>query len=153
MSRDYNAEYYDAFTTDDADIKFYQSLVNNTISVLELGCGSGRVTSKLVNHAKEIIGVDNSYAMLEQARKKLEQDGILYHNDITTLELTRKFDLIIAPFRVFQCLEHEQQINQFFNVVQNHLSEDGTAILNVFNPFATKQQMATKWPQKRTQGR
>lgn len=45
--------------------------LSKTDTVAELGCGSGNLLGELAPHCKELIGVDYSPAMLEQARKKL----------------------------------------------------------------------------------
>jgi hypothetical protein len=54
--------------------------------------------------------------------------------DITHFTLGRIFDLIIAPYRVFQLLETESQVAGLFRCVRAHLAPGGTGILNVFRP-------------------
>jgi hypothetical protein len=54
--------------------------------------------------------------------------------DIASLDLGLKFDLITAPFRVFQLLTEDAQIEGFFETMRNHLSPEGKAILNTFQP-------------------
>jgi hypothetical protein len=63
--------------------------------------------------------------------------------DITQFALGQRFDLIIAPYRVFQLLETEAQVDGLFQCVRAHLALGGTCILNVFHPqggFARVQQ-------------
>ena len=96
--RDYNAEYYDAFTKQVADIEFYSNFLNNNTDVLELGCGTGRVSLALSEEAKSFVGIDISKAMIAEARKKCAKSNVEFIlGDITNLSLKRKFDFVIAP--------------------------------------------------------
>ena len=147
--REYNAEYYDASTTSTADIGFYANFVDEQTRVLELGCGSGRVTASLLETAGAVIGVDISKAMLDRARAKTGGDpDVFVHGDITTIELAQRFDLIIAPFRVLQALEHDAQVDGLFEVIRAHLAPGGLAILNVFEPLYGREEMAHRWPRE-----
>lgn len=146
QNRDFNAEYYDVSNTQTDDIEFYRSFIDKTKDVLELGCGSGRVALPLALLAKSYVGVDLSKTMLELAHKKNKDAKVEFiEGDITTIELERFFDLIIAPFRVLQCFEEPQNVDGFFKVIRNHLGPDGVAIVNVFRPNTAKSDMATKW--------
>ncbi len=148
MTDGYNTDYYDAFNDQTADIAFYRGFVDDRTSVLELGCGSGRVTTQLYPSVESITGVDLSSTMLQRARDKLPHaPDVFVHRDITQVVLDRQFDLIIAPFRVLQALEHTHQVSGLFSVIQAHLAPDGMAILNVFQPNHSREKMATDWPQ------
>jgi len=52
--------------------------------------------------------------------------------DITEINLGKTFDLVTAPFRVFQNLETDVEIDEFFETVRKHLSPGATCVLNVF---------------------
>ena len=143
----YNTEYYDAFATQTADTRFYGRMVTSETDVLELGCGTGRVTSELVGLVNTIVGVDISQPMIDRARQKVGEGARFVLGDITSLRLAQQFDLIIAPFRVMQALEHTAQVDGLFAVIRSHLSPGGLAILNVFNPNLPAHEMAQGWPQ------
>lgn len=55
--------------------------------ILDLGCGTGHLTSKIAEAGAEVVGIDNSQAMIEQARRnfpdlRFEQaDGTDFHFD------------------------------------------------------------------------
>jgi 2-polyprenyl-6-hydroxyphenyl methylase/3-demethylubiquinone-9 3-methyltransferase len=51
-----------------AEIEFVASRLGRHDSVLELGCGYGRVAIELARHAARVVGVDTSEASLEMAR-------------------------------------------------------------------------------------
>lgn len=146
------ARYYDYQPTAPDDADFYISLIPSPeATILELGCGTGRVLIPLVDRCSYIHGIDISEAMLAFCRKKLhalrvsKKRAIVQSGDITDLKLDRKFDLITAPFRVFQNLETDEEVDGFFRTAGTHLAPEGTCILNVFRPFLDNEEMATGW--------
>jgi len=145
------AKYYDRNPSFINDIPFYQNLIfSPDVSILELGCGTGRVTLSLVPYCHDILGIDISPAMLSICREKLIKAGIpntkaqVIEGDITDFELDRAFDLIIAPF-VFQNLETDQEVNGFFNCIRKHLAYNGSCILNVFRPYWGPEELRKRW--------
>ncbi|MHB1483070.1 MAG: hypothetical protein ACYCYI_00250 [Saccharofermentanales bacterium] len=46
----------------------------------------------------------------------------------------RKFSLIIAPFRAFQAVTDDKEIESTLNCIRESLTDDGIFIVNVFNP-------------------
>ena len=69
-------------------------------SVLEPGCGSGRMMEALARTGIEVVGIDRSPAMLELARRRLAASGapgtVLYA-DMTDFDLGRRFDGALCP--------------------------------------------------------
>jgi len=146
------ARYYDYGPTMPQDIPFYiQHLPSSQAKVLELGCGTGRVTIPLSRHCARVHGIDLSTAMIAICREKLQRQEIpvtkvrVEVGDITDLDLGRQYDLIIAPFRVFQNLETDDEVQGFFDTVRRHLSPQGTCILNVFNPNRDRETLHREW--------
>lgn len=145
------AQYYDANPTIPDDIGFYQArLPSAEAVVLELGCGTGRVLVPLVAGCRAMQGLDISEAMLARCRQKLQAAGIppskaqVALGDITHFALGRTFDLIIAPYRVFQLLETETQVDGLFRCVRAHLAPGATCIFNVVH----LQQDPMRWRQE-----
>ena len=52
------------------------SRVPEGCTLLEIGIGTGGLLTELARHAEKVIGVDHSPAMLEEARRRLTQQGI-----------------------------------------------------------------------------
>jgi len=139
--REKTAKYYDLWSPPFDDVPFYKTLIPSVeSSILELGCGTGRVLTRLIDHCSFIHGIDVSPAMIDICRNRISKlDNVLGKvkieiADISNFSSERKFDLIIAPYRVFQNLETDSQINEFFQCIRNHLSLNGICILNVFQP-------------------
>ncbi len=148
------AKYYDLQPApfEGKDIPFYESLIPSPkATVLELGCGTGRVFVPLASHCAYIHGVDSSESMLAICREKLAWQKIgpdrafIEKADICKLNLGRTFDLITAPFRVFQNLETDEQIDGFFETVHQHLAPGGSCVLNVFQPYADEAALRQRW--------
>ena len=155
--RQATARYYDLQPSPFAgqDIPFYLSRLPKPNSrVLELGCGTGRVLIPLALACEAIEGVDASESMLAVCQEKLAQQGIsprraqVALGDITQLDLGRTFDLILAPFRVFQNLETDQEVAGFFQTVHSHLAVGGSCILNVFRPLADDATVREHWAEQ-----
>ncbi len=140
-SRAKSAEYFDLQPSNPDDVGFYRDRLPSTdATVLELGCGTGRVLVPLAASCRLIHGLDNSQAMLSICRRKIDEAGIgsdkarAEYSDITDFDLGKKFDLITAPYRVFQGLDIDTQISGVFDCIRNHVLPDGTCILTAFNP-------------------
>jgi cyclopropane fatty-acyl-phospholipid synthase-like methyltransferase len=146
------AQYYDLQPSPFDDISFYKDLVSSPgAHLLELGCGTGRVLVPLSGSCSHIHGIDLSEAMLEICQRKLKDRGIpssqasVERADITDFHLGARFDLIIAPFRVFQNLESDSQVDGLFRCVQEHLSSSGTCILTAFRPYRDPDTLRRDW--------
>jgi SAM-dependent methyltransferase len=149
------AKYYDLNPQMPDDIAFYKARVPSPYAtVLELGCGTGRILMPLATVCALIYGIDFSEAMVAICKEKLAKNGIQSSNalvkvgDITNLDLNRKFDLIIAPFRVFQNLETDTEVDGLFKSIRRLLSFEGTCILNVFKPNFEPEVLRRKWSDK-----
>ena len=146
------AKYYDYNTDFPNDISFYRKLIPSTkAAVLELGCGTGRVLIPLSHHCSFSYGIDISRAMISICRNKIKKANIplvkarIKKGDITNFNLHMEFDLIIAPFRVLQNLETDEEVNGMFNCIHRHLAPGGTCILNVFKPNRDPNGLRNNW--------
>ena len=69
-------------------------LVDPTGSVLDGGCGTGRVAIELAARYYDVVGVDADDGMLATARSKAPELSWV-HGDLATLALGRSFDAVI----------------------------------------------------------
>jgi SAM-dependent methyltransferase len=150
--RDEVARYYDLNPEPLNDIPFYRAKIPSRHSaILELGCGTGRVLVPLVPDCGYIHGVDISEAMVSICQQKLAKAAVsstrarVHIGDVTNLDLDKTFDLITAPYRVFQNLETDGEVDGFFETVRRHLSREGACILNVFNPNRDPVSLRRDW--------
>ena len=73
---------------------------------MEVGVGTGRFFIEALNQGVDIYGIDISASMVEVLKNKLpkEDHNRVYVENFCKLNMNKKFDLIIAPFRVFMHL-------------------------------------------------
>jgi trans-aconitate methyltransferase len=80
--------------------------------VMDAGCGSGRLTSKLVERLShgEVVGVDLSHNMLTQAAEHLRGCAArtrLVQADLTCLPFDNEFDAVFSTASFHWVLDHE----------------------------------------------
>ena len=145
------ARFYDLNPNLPRDVPFYIGRMPcPRARVLELGCGTGRVAIPLVAHGAFVHGLDRSEAMLEIALEKVASADLgdriqLEVGDISRFQLHRRFDFIIAPFRVLQNLEFDSQVEGLFRCIGTHLEPGGRCIVNTFNPNRSPDSMRETW--------
>ena len=100
------------------DVRFWQDMARRTGGpVLELGCGTGRVSFPVARTGVEVVGVDRSGPMLERARKHLRRSRAwttprFVRADIRALpfEARSRFALVMAPYGILQSLLDEADL-------------------------------------------
>jgi SAM-dependent methyltransferase len=135
----YDANIYDGLNTFLSDLPFYKKWLpkNKDARILELCCGTGRLTLPIAKDGYYICGVDYTSSMLEQAKAKASEAGLeiaFIEADIRTLNLQQKFDLIFIPFNSIHHLYENEDLFKVLNVVKNHLKDGGLFLLDCFNP-------------------
>ena len=102
------------------------SLNGNFSSVLELGCGNGRLSQKLPINWNNYVGVDFSDSLLTQYQENCP-DLELCLDDASKYKTNRKFDLIFSN-GLIQYLKKEELQELIFNS-SRHLNEGGSLLL------------------------
>lgn len=150
--REGEARFYDLNPNLPEDIPFFLDRIPSPDTrVLELGCGTGRVSVPVARRSAFLYGLDRSVAMLEICRWKLQAAGLgedrvrVAESDICDFDLGEEFDLVIAPFRVVQSLESDIQLAGLFRCIRQHLTESGRCILNAFNPNRSQEAIRSEW--------
>jgi trans-aconitate 2-methyltransferase len=78
--------------------------------VLDAGCGSGRVTALLLDKLPrgEVVAVDGSQAMVDEARARLGDKVEAYAVDLLDLELDRPVDAILSTATFHWIGDHDR---------------------------------------------
>ena len=120
------------------DIPFYIRQVKKYGDpVLELACGTGRVTIPLAESGINITGIDISESMLSHAQAKTKEKEVAIEwikGDCRDFKLNKKFNLIMFPFNTIAILQELKSIESCFSSVRNHLHDNGRFIIDFFNP-------------------
>ena len=141
------APFYDwenAQTLGRRDVPFWRNLALNAGGrVLELGCGTGRVSLPLARAGVRLVGVDRSSAMLALARQRRHRGGLhrqlgLVQADIRHLPFpsatassvrTGPHDsvaMVMAPYGILQSLLSERDLTRTLSEIHRVLRPNGT---------------------------
>ncbi|WCK55356.1 class I SAM-dependent methyltransferase [Aneurinibacillus sp. Ricciae_BoGa-3] len=134
-------DYYDIVSTGlEHDVDFYTAMAREANGpILELGCGTGRITIPAVMAGVDIVGLDLSEAMLEKARMKAKMMKVGNHvafvqADMRDFTLPQKFAAVIIPYRTFLHLLTVKDQLAALRSIRSHLQEDGILAFNIFVP-------------------
>ena len=135
----YNADIYDGLNNSLSDLEFYKKWLpqNKDAKILELCCGTGRLTIPIAKDGYNICGVDYTPSMLEQAKAKATEAGLridFIEADIRTLGLQEQFDLIFIPFNSIHHLYRNEDLFKALDNVKKHLKDGGLFLFDCFNP-------------------
>ncbi len=136
------AKIYDDLINEDIN---YDNMVSRIIEIcnehnieckdyLDVACGTGNVTVRLAKHFKDIYAVDLSEDMLREAFNKLKENrikGKIICQDMTEMQLNRKFDLITSVLDSTNYITDEDDLKKYFSSVKEHLKDDGIFIFDV----------------------
>ncbi|OLV16983.1 class I SAM-dependent methyltransferase [Deinococcus marmoris] len=119
------------------DLHFYAGVAERAAGpVLEVGAGTGRVTSYLARRGVDVTGLEPSARMIARAQERATggQALKLVQGNMQTFQLEQKFSLIIAPFNA---LMHLYTPNEQLGALQNlhaHLDPGGQFAFDLYLP-------------------
>jgi SAM-dependent methyltransferase len=125
------------------DVAFYVEVARSAgESVLELGCGTGRITLPLARAGLRVTGVDRSEPMLDALHRKASHElseverGRLsvVRADMRELSLAERFSSVLCPYSAFTYLQTENDRACALAAVRAHLAPRGAFVLDVFVP-------------------
>ena len=137
---DFFARFYDTIydkIRSETDVKYFLEKIKSCNGkVLEVGVGTGRFFIEALKDGADIYGIDISESMLKVLKSKLDpkEHYRVKTADITTYIDNNKYDLIIAPFRVFGHLLSIKDQLEGLNTVNNLLADGGKFIFDLFVP-------------------
>ena len=107
--------------------------------VLEIGTGTGRFFKEMIEAGADMYGIDANQSMLDVLRKKIDTKyhSRIFHQRAEMFQLNKKFDLIIAPFRVFSHLITIDEQLRALDRIAEHLDDNGSFIFDLFIPDFT----------------
>ena len=131
-----NPDLYDALhndiETDENVIKYYAKKCNGP--VLEIACGTGRLSKYIIDLGLPYTGIDNSEPFLDISLQKFGKDGTFLHNNMQDFRLAKKFDFIFIGFNSFLHNLTDKDALNCLRCVREHLNSDGIFLLSIFLP-------------------
>ena len=140
------AALYDALNPWGRSDDFYLDLVLSARSVLDVGCGTGRLLGRALEagHEGRLCGLDPAAAMLVQARRRARTDAegsggapvewVL--GDLAATRWEREFDLVVMTGHAFQVLLGDEELRGALATIRQALSDDGRFVFETRNPAA-----------------
>jgi len=120
--------------------------------VLELGCGTGSVTTRLAAKGYDMIGLDRSAEMLAVAAGKQGKDKILYIcQDMRRFELYGTVDCVLCLCDGMNYITDADDMQQVFGLVKNYLNPGGLFVFDLNTQYKFEQ-MAGKTYWRKTKG-
>ncbi len=121
--------YYDASLEDRGDLPFWESLATRWDSkcILELGCGTGRVTQVLARRAT-VTAVDLLMEMLQHVPARAP-NALLVAADLRCFAFTTKFDLIVIAGDPMAHLTSSGDRAKVMRLIADHLIQGGRVVI------------------------
>lgn len=128
------AEFYDLDNGWSADTLFCRKMAETAGSVLDLGCGTGLLAAAIAD-GRDVVGVDPARAMLDIAAARPGGEHCTFVcDDARTVQLGRRFDLIVMTGHAFQVFLTEADRLAVLTTISAHLDPAGRVIFDSRNP-------------------
>ena len=107
--------------------------------VLDLACGTGSMTVELAKRGYDMIGVDLSEDMLNEAYMRSVGQGILYLcQDMRSFELYGTVGAAVCCLDSINYLTEEGDLERCLSTLHNYLDPDGLLLFDVNTPYKFK---------------
>jgi SAM-dependent methyltransferase len=128
---------YDRQDRSDTGVAFYRALAQEAGgSVLEIACGTGRVTIPIAKLGLPVTGLDLVPGMLAQARGKSPGLSVRWvEGDARTFDLHEHFRLIFLTGNAFQAFVTNTEQEALLQRVRAHLDDEGVFAFETRNPL------------------
>lgn len=103
--------------------------------VLDLGCGTGKLTRLMSKKGYDMIGVDYSYEMLDIAKENSDESILYLMQDMREFEL---FGTVRAIYSACDCLNYlleEDDVREVFALANNYLDPGGIFVFDINSPY------------------
>lgn len=121
--------FYDAASEDRGDLSFWQSMASRWGSkrILELGCGTGRVTQVLSSHAR-VTAVDLLVEMLLRVPQRAPE-AMMVAADLRDLAFAARFDLVVLADDPLAHLTTADERTKAMTRIAGHLAPEGRLVI------------------------
>lgn len=130
----YNAFYGDKDYSNEAKIvsDFIKEYKPDAVSILDMGCGTGRHDAELAKRNYKILGIDLSPKMVEIAQNNRTNGTDFKVCDIKSFRTEKRFDCVISLFHVMSYMNSNRDIIDAFQTANVHLSEGDLFIFDLW---------------------
>jgi SAM-dependent methyltransferase len=134
-----------------ADLGLWEELAAKTTgAILDLGCGTGRVTLHLARRGHRVTAVDLDSALVATLAERAGQLPVETETgDARRLELPGDFELVLAPMQLVQLFDDAEQRILCLRSVGSHLSPGGLAAFAIVEAMPAPVDSASPLPDTR----
>jgi SAM-dependent methyltransferase len=116
--------------------KDIQNIINlveiDNKSVLELGCGNGRITFAIADKVRELVAIDIDEEAIKESQNKNKYGNVVFQEaDIENFDLGRKFEIILSIGVGYMYLKNTPNAIECILI---HLEEEGIFLLICSSP-------------------
>lgn len=113
----------------DGEIFLKELNANNEKSILEIGCGTGRIAAKITDIAKNYTGIDISSKTIEQAKLHFVNKPAMHFicGDFLTYDFNRNFDVIYSTLTFMHIKRKRTAIRK----ISALLNKNGKFVLSI----------------------
>jgi ubiquinone/menaquinone biosynthesis C-methylase UbiE len=111
--------------------KYRDNILNK--HVLDIGCGAGRTTVHLRNLCKDYTGLDYSFDMIDECKKRFE-DVHFIHGDVRDMSMFQDsmFDFVLFSYNGLDSVCHEDRMRGL-REIHRVLRQDGLFVFSSHN--------------------
>jgi SAM-dependent methyltransferase len=130
------AAWYEVLNAWGADDHFYLDLVMSAESVLDVGCGTGRLLHRArdLGHAGRLTGLDPDPAMLAQARRRADIEWV--SGDAASASWDQEFELAVMAGHAFQVFVEDDDLRKSLTAIRSALVDRGRFAFETRHPQA-----------------
>ena len=134
INKDIDYSEWADFIEDRIKTEYWESEPANLI--LDLGCGTGKMTLELARRGYDMTGVDSSFEMLDIARSAAEEAGMAEKvlwlmQDMTEFELYGTVEVAVSCLDCINHITEREELLQCLRLVHNYLSPGGLFIFDI----------------------
>ena len=110
--------------------------------LLDLGCGTGKLTRILADRGYDMIGVDYSYEMLDIAKSESEESILYLLQDMREFEL---YGTVRGIYSACDCVNYildEDELRSVFELANNYLDPGGIFVFDMNTPYKYRELLA-----------
>jgi len=117
-------------------MEFYLELAGESPkTVLDMGCGTGRLACRLAARGHDVTGAEPAAAMLDIARNRSGGDRVTWiETDAANLSVDTRFDMVIMTGHVFQVFVEDRDVRAALRTLRHHLAPGGRLAFETRNP-------------------
>ncbi len=108
--------------------------------VLDLGCGTGKITAMMADAGYSMIGLDSSPDMLNLAREANEgKNTLLLQQDMRSFELYGTVQTIYSSFDCLNYIRQDKELLDIFRLAYNYLDPGGLFLFDVNTSYRMRE--------------